>query len=178
MAPLIAAALPTLLKALTSPVVAGTAAAWVGEKLGLSDNTVEAVTNVINGLGPEEQIKMQQLDKQFKQFVIAQENQIHLAELGLLQGQLEVNKEEAKSSILFVSGWRPYVGWGCGTAFLYAGLFEPLLRFVAQVIFEYKGEFPVLDTGLTVTVLLGMLGIAGMRTYEKKEGVAEDGLKR
>lgn len=176
MAPLIAAAIPTLIKALTSPVVAGTAAAWVGEKLGLSDNTVEAVTNVINGLGPEDQIKMQQLDNHFKQFIIAQENQVYLAELGLLQGQLEINKEEAKSARLFVSGWRPYVGWACGTAFLYAGVLEPLLRFVTQVIFNYDGPFPQLDTGMMVTVLMAMLGVAGLRTREKEKGVATDGI--
>jgi len=86
--------------------------------------------------------------------------------------QIEVNKIEAASSSLFTSGWRPYIGWGCGTAFLYSAMFEPIMRFVAQVAFDYKGPFPQLDTNLTMQVLLGMLGLAGMRSYEKSKGVA------
>ena len=86
--------------------------------------------------------------------------------------QIDVNREEAKNSNLFVSGWRPYIGWGCGTAFLYAAMFEPIMRFIAQVVFDYKGPFPQLDTNLTMQVLFGLLGIAGMRTYEKTKGVA------
>ena len=86
--------------------------------------------------------------------------------------QIEVNKIEAKSSSLFTSGWRPYIGWGCGTAFLYSALFEPIARFVAQVGFNYSGPFPQLDTNLTMQVLLGLLGLAGMRSYEKSQGVA------
>lgn len=86
--------------------------------------------------------------------------------------QIEVNKIEAASSSLFTSGWRPYIGWGCGTAFLYSAMFEPIMRFVAQVAFDYKGPFPQLDTNLTMQVLLVMLGLAGMRSYEKSKGVA------
>jgi len=86
--------------------------------------------------------------------------------------QIEVNKVEAASSSLFTSGWRPYIGWGCGTAFLYSALFEPMLRFVAQVGFDYKGPFPQLDTNMTMQVLFGMLGMAGMRAWEKGKGVA------
>lgn len=86
--------------------------------------------------------------------------------------QIEVNKIEAASSSLFTSGWRPFIGWGCGTAFLYSAMFEPIARFVAQVGFGYTGAFPQLDTGLTMQVLLGMLGLAGMRSYEKSKGVA------
>ena len=86
--------------------------------------------------------------------------------------QIEVNKIEAASSSLFTSGWRPYIGWGCGTAFLYSALFEPIARFVAQVGFNYTGPFPQLDTNLTMQVLLGLLVLAGMRSYEKSQGVA------
>jgi hypothetical protein len=94
------------------------------------------------------------------------------AETGLLQGQLDINKEEAKSGSLFVSGWRPMVGWCCGIALLYASILEPVARFVAVVGCEYMGEFPVIDTTITTQVLLGMLGLAGMRSYEKKNGIA------
>ena len=86
--------------------------------------------------------------------------------------QIEVNKEEAKSSSLFVSGWRPFIGWGCGIAFIYSALIEPVCRFVAMTVFMYNGAFPTIDTDLTMQVMLGMLGLGAMRSYEKKSGVA------
>lgn len=84
--------------------------------------------------------------------------------------QIQLNTVEAGSASLFVAGWRPYIGWGCGTAFLYSALFEPLLRFIATVCFGYTGTYPVIDTSLTVQVLFGMLGMAGLRTYDKLKG--------
>ncbi len=85
----------------------------------------------------------------------------------LMQGQMEINKIEAASDNIFKSGWRPFVGWSCGSAFLYAGLLEPLMRFIATVVFEYKGEFPVIDTSMMIPVLMGMLGLGAMRSYDK-----------
>lgn len=93
-------------------------------------------------------------------------------ELAKIAGQLEINKAEASSSNWFVAGWRPYVGWVCGTGLLYVAIVEPIIRFVAQVIFGYKGPFPLIDTSLTMQVLLGMLGLGYLRTSEKKAGVA------
>jgi hypothetical protein len=86
--------------------------------------------------------------------------------------QIEVNKEEAKSASFFVSGWRPFIGWGCGIAFIYSALIEPICRFVATTIFMYNGSFPVIDSNLTMQVMLGMLGLGAMRSYEKSNGVA------
>jgi hypothetical protein len=86
--------------------------------------------------------------------------------------QIEVNKEEAKSSNFFVSGWRPFIGWGCGVAFIYSTLIEPVCRFVAMTVFMYDGAFPTIDSDLTMQVMLGMLGLGAMRSYEKKSGVA------
>lgn len=86
--------------------------------------------------------------------------------------QIDVNKEEAKSASIFVSGWRPFIGWGCGLAFVYVSILEPIARFVAKVLYDYKGSFPEIDTNLTMQVLFGLLGLAGMRTYEKTKNVA------
>jgi hypothetical protein len=86
--------------------------------------------------------------------------------------QIDVNKVEATSSSLFVSGWRPFIGWGCGLAFIYSALIEPVCRFVATTVFMYNGDFPTINTDLTMQVLLGMLGLGAMRSYEKKSGVA------
>jgi hypothetical protein len=86
--------------------------------------------------------------------------------------QIAVNTEEAKSTSFFVSGWRPFIGWGCGIAFIYSALIEPICRFVATTVFMYNGSFPVIDSNLTMQVMLGMLGLGAMRTYEKSNGVA------
>jgi len=93
------------------------------------------------------------------------------AKVQLLTGQIEVNKIEAASDNWFVAGWRPFVGWICGLGLGYATIIEPFARFVANMA-GYTGSFPVIDTTLTMQVLLGMLGLAGMRTREKEKGVA------
>lgn len=95
-----------------------------------------------------------------------------VAETDLAKGQLSINQEEAKNPRLFVSGWRPWVGWVCGAAFAYAAIIEPVARFVAAVAFGYKGAFPVIDTALTMQVLFGILGLGAMRMREKEKGVA------
>lgn len=86
--------------------------------------------------------------------------------------QIEVNKQEAQNGKLFVSGWRPFVGWVCGFALLYVSILDPIARFVAEVICDYTGKFPQIDTTITMQVLFGLLGLGGMRTYEKSKGVA------
>lgn len=86
--------------------------------------------------------------------------------------QIDVNKTEAASTSIFVAGWRPAIGWTCGAAFAYASVLEPLLRFGAKVWFGYAGDFPVIDTDLTIQVLFGILGLGALRTAEKVRGVA------
>jgi hypothetical protein len=85
--------------------------------------------------------------------------------------QIGVNTEEAKSASLFVSGWRPAVGWVCGFGLLYVSVLLPIAEFVAKM-YGYTGSFPEVDTTITMQVLFGMLGLSGMRTYEKAKGVA------
>lgn len=86
--------------------------------------------------------------------------------------QIAVNTEEAKSTSVFVSGWRPFVGWIGGLGLAYVAILEPLARFLAVVYFKYDGEFPEIDTTVSLQVLLGMLGLGGMRSFEKFKGVA------
>lgn len=93
-------------------------------------------------------------------------------DLQVMASQMEINKIEAQHNSIFVSGWRPFIGWVCGISLTYAAIIEPVSRFIAKVIFQYVGEFPVIDTTLTLQILLGLLGLAGMRSWEKKEGVA------
>ena len=170
MAPIIAAILPTILKGLASPIVASTAASFVAKKFGLSDSTVGGIANFLNGLKPDDQIKIKELDYEFQKFMRERSVQLELAEIGLLNSQIEVNREEAKHTSLFIAGWRPFIGWACGFALIYCAILEPILRFSAQVFFGYKGGFPTIDTNLTMQVLLGILGLAGMRSFEKTKG--------
>ena len=87
-------------------------------------------------------------------------------------GQIDINKQEAKHSSIFVAGARPFIMWTCGVAFAYATVLEPMLRFIAKVWFAYTGDFPVIDTDLTMQVLFGILGLGALRTAEKYKGVA------
>ena len=93
-------------------------------------------------------------------------------ELVQITGQLEINKVEAASSSAFVAGARPFILWVCGFAFAYAAILEPIARFVATVVYQYSGAFPVIDTMLTLQVLGGLLGLGTLRSWDKKNGVA------
>lgn len=95
------------------------------------------------------------------------------AETEITKAQLAVNQAEASSDSLFVAGWRPFVGWCCGSALAYAAVADPLMRFVSTVGFGYTGEFPVIDTTITLQVLLGLLGLGSMRSVEKIKGVSK-----
>lgn len=99
------------------------------------------------------------------------------AEVALLIGQLEVNKEEAKSSSLFKSGWRPAIGWTCATAFAYKFVLQP---FIILGVTVYGVDFdttqlPTLEWTEMATVMLGMLGLGGFRSFERKEGLIPKG---
>ncbi len=90
------------------------------------------------------------------------------------RAQLEVNKQEAASGSLFVAGWRPFIGWVCGSAFAWSFVLQPFAAFwvkVANSGFDVRA-LPSLDTGAMMPVLLGMLGLGGLRTVEKIRGAA------
>lgn len=91
-------------------------------------------------------------------------------ELEVIAGQLRINEAEAKSTNWFVAGWRPFVGWVCGFGLLYAAMIEPIARFIVAVILKYAGVFPEIDTTITMQVLFGLLGLGGMRMWEKIKG--------
>ncbi len=92
------------------------------------------------------------------------------ASVKLAVGQMDVNKAEAASTSLFVSGWRPLVGYVCAAGLAYQFVLHPLLCWFAA----WKGVPvpPRLDMDTLLTILTGMLGLAGMRTSEKFKGVA------
>jgi len=92
-------------------------------------------------------------------------------ELTQIAGQMDINKIEAASSSLFVSGWRPAIGWVCGIGFAVQFIIGPLAEWGAALA-GHPVKFPTMDTGTMMPLLLGMLGLAGARTAEKIQGVA------
>ena len=87
--------------------------------------------------------------------------------------QMAINKEEASSGSLFKGGWRPCIGWICGIAFGYHFVLQPVIIFVVALVGIKIPELPEFDMGTLLTVLGGMLGIGGLRTYEKQKGLTK-----
>jgi hypothetical protein len=88
----------------------------------------------------------------------------------MAQIQAKINEIEAAHTNLFVSGWRPFVGWVCGASFAYAVILNDFINWIAAV--AGLPAFPEPDTTLTLEILMCLLGIAGYRSYEKTKGVA------
>ena len=89
----------------------------------------------------------------------------------IAKAQIEVNREEATSHSIFVAGWRPMVGWVCCAGLATNYLLVPICNFVLTIT-ESPITVPPLDLSEMMPVLLGMLGLGGLRTWEKTKGVA------
>ena len=90
-----------------------------------------------------------------------------------LLAQLEINKAEAASGSIFKGGWRPFVGWVCGVAFAYHFVLQPLIVFILTVFGSDIPELPEFDMSTLLTTLGGLLGIGGLRSYEKTKGLTK-----
>jgi len=91
----------------------------------------------------------------------------------LAKGQIDINKEEAKSRNIFIAGWRPFVGWTCGLALFWHFLGLPVTLFITGWFDLQHPPLPEFDMQSLMTVLLGMLGLGGMRTFEKFKGITK-----
>lgn len=91
--------------------------------------------------------------------------------LAEMTGQFEINKVEAANASVFVSGWRPSVGWVCSAALAFQLIIAPMATWGALLMGKSL-VFPALDTGTLISMLCAMLGVGGMRTVEKLNGVA------
>ena len=87
--------------------------------------------------------------------------------------QIDVNKAEAASGSIFKGGWRPFIGWVCGTAFAYHFVIQPLLIFIVALTGVEIPELPSFDMASLMTVLGGLLGLGSLRTFEKYKGVTK-----
>lgn len=90
-------------------------------------------------------------------------------DLAVVTGQLDVDKTEAASNSIFVAGWRPFIGWVCGSALGYQYILSPIGQWISA-LFGHPIAAPVLDIGQLMTLLLSMLGMGVLRSYDKAQG--------
>lgn len=124
---------------------------------------INGLIDRIKGKSPEDAAKLAELAQKYQSDLLA-------ADVSAMQAQAEVNKTEAASSSFFVAGWRPWIGWVCGTGLAVQFLVGPLFTWIAA-LFGKNVVFPELDLSTLLTLLAGMLGLSGMRTAEKINGV-------
>ncbi len=91
----------------------------------------------------------------------------------LAKGQLEINKAEAGHKSIFVAGWRPFIGWTCGVALAWHFVIAPFIMFFSAYFGLDMPALPDFDMGSLLTVLMGMLGLGGLRTFEKYKGLTK-----
>ena len=118
----------------------------------------------LTGLGSVADLASNVINKIWPDKTEAEKAQLAAA-VQLVNGQLDINKAEATNPSWFVAGWRPYIGWICGTGLGYQFLVYPIL-------IAFIPKIQQLDMGTLLTLLLGMLGLGGLRTYEKVKDVA------
>ena len=122
------------------------------------EKLIDPISNILDKFVADKDLK-QKLEHELK-------TELHRANMA----QIEVNKEEAKHRTEFVAGWRPFTGWVCATALAYHFILEPVIVFLLA-LYDIQLTLPQFDMGSLLTVLMGMLGLGGLRTYEKKQGL-------
>jgi len=133
--------------------------------MGLITAVLPAVTDVVGRFLPEDKEKRAKAERDIKKQLTNSLAKIDLA-------QLDINKTEAGHRSVFVAGWRPFIGWSCGIALCYSYVVQPILVFIlAQT--GYLVELPRMDLGEMMPVLMGMLGLGGLRTFEKFKKVSK-----
>jgi hypothetical protein len=91
----------------------------------------------------------------------------------LLSKVHETNIAEAQHRTLFVAGWRPFIGWVSGLALVYTFLIQPLFLWINSIYNLTPTPPPQLNDDMLFNIVLAMLGIAGLRTYEKQKGLTK-----
>ena len=100
-----------------------------------------------------------------------QEKAQRAAAVALVQGQIDINRVEASNPNVFVSGWRPFIGWVCGGGCAWNWIGLPVVKAVLE-LYGHPIAISPADLGEMMPLLLGMLGLGGLRTVEKINGVA------
>tara|TARA_B100000989_G_scaffold219125_1_gene167118 strand:+ start:217 stop:597 length:381 start_codon:yes stop_codon:yes gene_type:complete len=124
------------------------------------EKLIDPISNILDKFVADKDLK-HKLEHELK-------TELHRANMA----QIEVNVEEAKHRTVFVAGWRPFTGWVCATALAYHFILEPIIVFILA-LYSIELTLPQFDMGSLLTVLMGMLGLGGLRTYEKKQGLTK-----
>ena len=131
----------------------------------LIPSLLPAVTDVIGRFLPEDKEKRAAAEREIEKQLAT-----HLAKIDL--AQLEINKQEAAHRNIFVAGWRPFIGWSCGIAMCYAYIIQPITIFVLAQTGNLV-SLPTLNLSEMMPVLLGMLGLGGLRSFEKYKKISK-----
>jgi hypothetical protein len=133
--------------------------------LGLISAIMPSVMEVAGRFLPEDREKRAAAEREIQAKLTDSLAQVDLAQLG-------INKVEAAHRSVFVAGWRPFLGWSMGVAMTWTYVVMPIAQFIlAQT--GHLVDLPALNTGELMPVLMGMLGLGGLRSWEKVKGVAK-----
>ena len=124
-----------------------------------------AVTDIVGRFLPEDKEKRAAAEREIEKQLAT-----HLAKIDV--AQLEINKQEAAHRSIFVAGWRPFIGWSCGIAMCYAYIIQPITVFILAQTGNLV-SLPTLDLSEMMPVLLGMLGLGGLRSFEKYKKITK-----
>ena len=124
----------------------------------------------ITGFGAVSDLVNTAINKIWPDKTEAEKQQLAAAVM-VVQGQIDINKVEAANPSVFVSGWRPFIGWVCGAACAWNWIGLPIASMALKV---HQIEIPLSPANLSemLPVLMGMLGLGALRTVEKIKGVA------
>jgi hypothetical protein len=136
---------------------------------------IKGITDIIGRFVPDP-AQQAQVTLDLQKLVADREAAAATAAAEIAKAQAETNTAEAQNPSLFVGGWRPFVGWGCGVGLIYVALVQPLLAWLTGIVNAALSVGipmpPVPPSEVLMTVLTGMLGIAGLRSYDKVKGTA------
>ena len=118
------------------------------------DKLIEPVSNILDKFVADKDLKTK-LSHELEKEIIS-----------LNKAQLEVNKVEAAHNNVFVSGWRPFIGWACGVSLAYHFIVEPIIQYTL-IVNNIDYNTPEFDFSQLSTIVMAMLGMSGLRTYEK-----------
>jgi hypothetical protein len=137
---------------------------------GILKDLISPVTDIIGEVVVDKD-KKNELNMRLQELVDKADARYH----DELMGQIEVNKTEAQHASIFVAGWRPFIGWVGGVGLGYNFVLAPFIEWIARWN-GYVGAMPTPNSSELMTLVLSMLGVGAMRSYDKKNGTARDNL--
>lgn len=132
---------------------------------------IEPVSRLLDKIIPDPQARA---NAQLELIKAEREYELRAIEAALRadESQAAVNQSEASHVSLFVAGWRPFIGWVCGIAFAYHFILQPFLVFL-YTLHGKTFAMPYFEMDALFTVLIGMLGLGSMRTFEKIKKISK-----